>query len=334
MKISEADADARLLENPSDIVALVAKGDARLELRDHRAANAYYSAAVSRGRIMRSAKDEVRRDVDRATRAIGQLAEVFKQHLLQSLNAAGHTNETRHPRFQASLEMMLGERPRPLVQQQYPQSPSLYYHHDLPYVQFADPAFMPWVDAFQQHFAEIKQEAQLLLSRRENFEAYVKSKKDRPQHDAHGLLNNDDWSTLYLWNNGEPASEVLTQCPATYQAIVDHVPLCEINHRAPSVMLSLLKPGAHIPAHTGMLNPRYICHLPIIIPPDCYFRVGNNTRQWNEGKVIIFDDTVEHEARNNSDQDRLVLIFDIWRPELTADEQKQISALFTAVDSY
>ncbi|MCC6480505.1 MAG: aspartyl/asparaginyl beta-hydroxylase domain-containing protein, partial [Sphingomonadaceae bacterium] len=52
------------------------------------------------------------------------------------------------------------------------------------------------------------------------------------------------------------------------------------------------------------------------------------------GEVIIFDDTVEHEAWNNSQQDRLVLIFDVWRPELVEGEQAQIQALFNAVDSY
>ena len=66
-----------------------------------------------------------------------------------------------------------------------------------------------------------------------------------------------------------------------------------------------------------MLNTRLICHLPLIVPPGCGFRVGNETREWEEGKLLIFDDTIEHEAWNESDQDRVVLIFDIWRPELS-----------------
>jgi aspartyl/asparaginyl beta-hydroxylase (cupin superfamily) len=99
-------------------------------------------------------------------------------------------------------------------------------------------------------------------------------------------------------------------------------------------MLSLLRPGARIPPHTGMINCRYICHLPLVVPPDCGFRVGDRTIEWQEGKVIIFDDTVQHEAWNNSDRNRLVLIFDIWRPELDESEHAQITTLFHAVDSY
>jgi aspartyl/asparaginyl beta-hydroxylase (cupin superfamily) len=75
-------------------------------------------------------------------------------------------------------------------------------------------------------------------------------------------------------------------------------------------------------------NTRLICHLPLIIPPKCGFRVGNDVREWEEGKLIIFDDSIEHEAWNESDQDRVVLIFDIWRPEISEGERKEIEAFF------
>jgi aspartyl/asparaginyl beta-hydroxylase (cupin superfamily) len=78
-----------------------------------------------------------------------------------------------------------------------------------------------------------------------------------------------------------------------------------------------------------MYNCRLICHLPLIVPPDCRFRVGNEVREWEEGKLLIFDDTIEHEAWNESDEDRIVLIFDIWRPELTEQERFELTALFS-----
>jgi aspartyl/asparaginyl beta-hydroxylase (cupin superfamily) len=99
-------------------------------------------------------------------------------------------------------------------------------------------------------------------------------------------------------------------------------------------MFSLLRAGARIPAHNGMLNTRLICHLPLIVPPGCALRVGNEVREWELGKTLIFDDSIEHEAWNNSASDRVILLFDIWRPEISLEERAAISAIFAAIDSY
>jgi aspartyl/asparaginyl beta-hydroxylase (cupin superfamily) len=180
----------------------------------------------------------------------------------------------------------------------------------------------------------MQREALSLLAQHDGFQPYMKMANARPQQDHHGLLENADWSTLHLWQNGAAVDEHIARCPNIYRAVMDHVPLCHIGPRAPSVMLSLLRPGAKIPPHSGMLNSRFICHLPLVVPPNCGFRVGGSTIEWQEGKVIAFDDSVEHEAWNNSAYDRLVLIFDIWRPELSQSERDQITAMFDIVDNY
>jgi aspartate beta-hydroxylase len=95
-----------------------------------------------------------------------------------------------------------------------------------------------------------------------------------------------------------------------------------------------LRPGARIPPHTGYVNTRLICHLPLIVPDGCAIRVGNETRAWQEGRALVFDDTVEHEAWNRSDRLRVVLLFDIWRPELTLEERELVTRLLQAVDAY
>src|SRR3546814_12126305 len=97
-----------------------------------------------------------------------------------------------------------------------------------------------------------------------------------------------------------------------------NAPLCDIPRRAPSVMFSLLRAGSRIPPHTGMINTRFICHLPLIVPGNGALRVGNSQRAWDYGKVMLFDDTVEPEAWNNSAEDRLVLIFELLRPAISA----------------
>ena len=91
----------------------------------------------------------------------------------------------------------------------------------------------------------------------------------------------------------------------------------------------LLRAGARIPAHRGVNNTRLTCHLPLIVPPGCGFRVGNEVREWREGEILIFDDSIEHEAWNDSAEDRVMLIFDIWRPELTEQEKRELTFLFS-----
>ena len=74
-------------------------------------------------------------------------------------------------------------------------------------------------------------------------------------------------------------------------------------------------------------------HLPLVVPPGCAFRVGNETREWVEGRAWAFDDTIEHEAWNRSDRTRVVLLFEVWRPELSAAERDQVTRLFAAIDT-
>jgi aspartyl/asparaginyl beta-hydroxylase (cupin superfamily) len=147
------------------------------------------------------------------------------------------------------------------------------------------------------------------------------------------LANNPDWSACFLWKNGEPVPENADACPKTLAAL-ERAPLTRIPGRAPSILFSLLRPGVRIAPHTGFINARLICHLPLIVPPRCGFRVGNDVREWVKGKAWVFDDTIEHEAWNLSDETRVVLIFDVWRPELTDEERGLVAALIEAVDTY
>ena len=108
--------------------------------------------------------------------------------------------------------------------------------------------------------------------------------------------------------------------------------MSQIPGKAPSVFFSILQPGAHIPPHTGVTNTRAIVHLPLVVPEGCEFRVGGETRAWREGEAFAFDDTIEHEAWNRSDARRIVLIFDVWNPHLTAAEQERLTRLFAIAD--
>ncbi len=328
--MSEADADRRLATQSGDIIATLAKADHRMLAQDFRAAAAFYGAV---GRLAGQGAAIDRAELLRARDAALWLDNRFGEMLRAGLLAAGLNEGQRHPRFQKSLEIMMGRRARGPVYTSFPQMPQSYFYPDLPLVTFADPANYVWRAALEAQTAAIQAEAQTLLAEPANFLPYVRQTTARPQGDVHGLLDNADWSTCYLTDQGQPIAERVALAPVTFTAIDSQVPLCRIGTRAPSIMFSLLRPRSRIPAHTGMINTRFVCHLPLVVPPGCGFRVGPETREWHDGQLMVFDDSVEHEAWNDSDKNRLVLIFDVWRPELSDEERRQVQALFAIVDA-
>ena len=329
--IDETEVDRRLVTNRSDIFAILAKADHRMLACDYRAASAFYGAV---GRLAGAGAAIERSELLRARDAALWLDKRFGNALHEGLVAAGLSPSNRHPRFQRSLEIMMGQRPRDQVFTRFPQLPQSYFYPELPQVEFDDDAADPWRGVIEQQTDTILSEACSLLSEPSSFLPYVQQTSARPQGDVHGLLDNPDWSTCYLTDQGQPIAERVARAPVTFQTLDTKVPLCRIGSRAPSIMFSLLRARAKIPPHTGMINTRFVCHLPLIVLPGCGFRVGEETREWRVGELMVFDDSVEHEAWNDSDLDRLVLIFDIWRPELSEVERAQITALFAVVDAY
>jgi aspartyl/asparaginyl beta-hydroxylase (cupin superfamily) len=107
-----------------------------------------------------------------------------------------------------------------------------------------------------------------------------------------------------------------------------------VDARAPTAYFSILDAHTRIPPHCGVTNTRAIVHVPLIVPPDCGFRVGSETREWIPGKAWVFDDTIEHEAWNQSEMPRAILIFDIWNPFLTLAERDRIRAATEVVATY
>lgn len=329
--MAEADAEARMVARRDDILATIAKADHRMRARDFRGAAAFYGAV---GRLAGSGIAIDRNELLRARDAAMWLDNQFGINLREGLEKAGLGEGHRHPRFQKALEIMQGRRQRDPVSTRWPQLPQTYFYPDLPDVNFYETSTFDWCEGVEGATEAILAEARPLLADDGTFAPYLLQITERPQGDVHGMLENPDWSTWYLTDGGAPIPERIERCPETFRTLEENVPLCRIDQRAPSVMFSLLKPHSKIPPHTGMVNCRFVCHLPLIVPPNCGFRVGAKTREWQVGELMVFDDCVEHAAWNDSDHERLVLIFDVWRPELSLDERQQIDTLFRIVNSY
>lgn len=312
--------DSLLAIEPRAVRGLIMKGDCRAKASDDRTALRHYEIAL-RIAADQDLPEDLRIEVQRAGAWVAALNDRIVDEREATLSARGWPPERRSARFQQSIDILAG-RKRIFVQE-----PTGYYFPGLPNIQFHDPADFDWVPAVEAAAGAIRQELVALLTEGlRGFRPYIQSDVNQPRADDNHLLDNGDWSALFLCENGQLFDEVIARCPTAWDA-VQAAPLPRIVN-SPTVMFSLLRPGARIAPHTGTHNARLICHLPLIIPPRCRFRVGNEVREWEEGKLLIFDDTIEHEAWNDSDEDRFVLIFDIWRPELSAQERDEVAALF------
>lgn len=320
-------ADRSLAHEPRNPRALVVKGDAYFKTGDRRAAAAFYREALGFIPAQAQLAPDMAADMQRARERMESLAGDFTRSLMDKVgdfidNAKGDTTRMRQ-----AVDMLLGKR------QIYYPKPKQIHFPGLPLLEFAEPADFNWVPVVEEAFEDILAEARALQREQAEFGAYLKSDDSRPAFDMHGLQDNKDWGAFYLWYNGEPVPENQARCPKT-TAVMESLPLVFSGRRCPNVLFSRLKAGAKIPPHNGMINTRLICHLALIIPDDCGLRVGNDVREWEPGKVWLFDDTVEHEAWNNSDEDRIVLIFEVWKPGLSEAEKGLVTRLLEAVDSY
>ncbi len=320
-----AAADRVLASEPRNLLALVLRGDCLQRSGDTRAAMAYYQAAVQAAPPAEQLPAEVAREVARA-RALCQRQTVELEQALRQRLAAGGLDVGAAGRFAESLDILFGHR------RIYFQQPSKYFFPGLPQIQFYKRSAFPWLDAVEAAVDDIREELLQVMHVPDAFAPYVQAAPGRPRQQGNVMLDNPDWSAFYLWKEGSVVAENAARCPRTMAALAG-VPLNQLPSRSPSVMFSLLRPHARIPPHNGLVNTRLICHLPLIVPPGCGFRVGNENRSWQEGKAWVFDDSIEHEAWNHSDQTRVILLFEIWRPELTEQERLLVQALFAAIDA-
>lgn len=193
--------------------------------------------------------------------------------------------------------------------------------------EFHPRSLFPWLAAIEAETGTIAAELDAVMAaERAELVPYIQYAAHQPLRQWQALNRNPDWTAIHLLRNGRPVEANVRHCPRTL-ALLDLVPQPGINGASPNAMFSLLAPGTAIPPHVGVNNARLVCHLPLIVPEGCWFRVGAETRHWRRGEAFVFDDTIEHEAMNPSDRLRVVLIFDLWHPDLSEIEREAVAAL-------
>ena len=312
-----------LKEAPRDVGALLLLGDVQHAAGRTQDASRAYSAALQALQLAGAGVPEAfRHGVQRAQSRLGEYASSYEAFIEGELPKAGRTK-----RFDRSVDILLGKSGI------YLQQPTRYYFPGLPQIQFYDTSGFDWVPGLEAKTDDIRNELKGVMADGNSFRPYLERIDSQPNVKSHTLVGNEDWSAFYLWKDGKRIDENCARCPVTAAAF-EAIPLDHLPDQAPSVLFSLLKPGAHIPPHHGLINTRLVCHLPLLVPGPAWLRVGSETHHWQEGRVCIFDDSIEHEAKNEAEQTRVVLLFDIWRPELNAQERAEVAKFLGAISAY
>lgn len=320
---ADAALDGALKLEPRNPYAMLMKGDAFVRRGDDRAAVSWYTMAVNLVGGATLPPDLAQR-VEAAKAFLARAGSSFREHLNDQISARGVADAG--PRFDEALAILSGEK------QVYLQSPTSFFFPGLPHRQFYETREFDWVAGLEKAAPAIRAELDSVLAGGTGLKPYVEADPTRPNK-GHSLLGDPNWSAFHLIENGTPVAGNADRCPTTMAALAP-LPIPQIEGRSPMALFSVLKPHTHIPPHSGMLNTRLIVHLPLIVPEGCRLRVGNDVRKVEAGKVMIFDDSIEHEAWNDSDATRVVLLFEVWRPELSAGERAALTAMFEAIGSY
>ncbi|CAJ1388510.1 unnamed protein product [Effrenium voratum] len=149
---------------------------------------------------------------------------------------------------------------------------------------------------------------------------------ERAAHDG-ALVAAGEWNEVVLLGDSEECFGHRQKCPAT-SAVLAARP--EAAHCAQlgvgEALFSRLKPGTRLRTHCGPTNMRLTCHLGLVIPEGCTITAGQETRTWEEGRCLVFDDSFEHSVENTSDQSRVILLVNFWHPAIPPTEWQQRAA--------
>jgi len=270
----------------------------------------------------------------RVERAIGDVQrarrEAIEPALAQLRNKSGADAIARIDR---AIARLYGD---PAPQPTHPlQQPSLLFVPGLPDQAWFEREQFPHLAALEAATDMIREELLGVLADDSGLTPYVDMPDAAPAAAMWGALNHSPaWSGYHLYRHGERVDAHCARCPRTV-ALLESLPLMRIAEHAPEILFSVLKPRTHIPPHTGVINGRLTVHLPLIVPENCgALRAGDEQRPWRIGECLVFDDSFVHEAWNDSDRTRVVLILDAWNPFLTEPEREALSTAIAELGAF
>jgi aspartate beta-hydroxylase len=321
--------EAALVLDPYFLPALLAKGSWFERFGTRSAASTMFANALKVAPPPRDWPAGLRAELEHARQVVAAHTSALDAHLMREVGPLlTGLPDASAARWREAAAIVAGK------STPYTSQSNQLHVPRLPAIPFFDRAQFPFLDALEAKTDVIRAELEAALAAaRDQFVPYIQYAPGQPVNQWQELNHSLRWSTLHLWRGGQPVEDNLARCPETARALAA-LPLADIGGLCPNAMFSALSPHSRIPPHNGETNARVIAHLPLIVPDKCSYRVGFDWRQWHVGETLIFDDTIEHEARNDSDELRVVLIFDLWNPLLDATERELVRRLAAAARSF
>lgn len=162
-----------------------------------------------------------------------------------------------------------------------------------------------WAVELEMNYPAVRAELDEVLKTHSDLPSFHEISPDQAK-----ISKGDNWKTFIFYGFGYKSEANCARCPETTR-ILESIP----NLR--TAFFSILAPGYHIPRHRGVTKGIIRCHLGLIVPEDgenCWMRIDDKRHYWREGECLVFDDTYDHEVRNDTDQRRVVLLLDVDRP--------------------
>ena len=312
-----------LAQQPLDFVALVLRATLLDALGEAEAGEAWSHALAQRpaGELPAPMLATIEAGEKKRDEWLGAREARMKRAMAAAEDRASAEERERIERFRSNAL----RRTRP-----YHSEPTHFHYPGLVEREYHPRRLFSWLERLEAATAQIAAEFRsVMAAERSELVPYIQYADHRPLDAWRPLNNNRDWTAIHLWQNGRVIDANARHCPAT-MALLETIDQPSIGGAGPNAMFSLLAPHTAIPPHVGVNNARLVCHLPLVVPPGCWFRVGAETRHWREGEAFVFDDSIEHEALNPTDQLRVVFIFDVWHPGLSAVEREAVAALIEA----
>lgn len=315
--------DAALLFSPLDFMALLMRASLKDQLGADDAGEAYERALARRPATIASSQiaAAVKRGEEVRDRWIAGRESRLRAAMVAVESEATAEEAARIARFRSNALRQT---------RVWHAEPTHFHYPGLNEREFHDSSLFPWLAELEAATDMIQAEFEAVAAaERAELVPYIQYPEGAPLAQWKTLNHNRDWTAIHLWQYGRRVEANAAHCPGTMDLLA-RIPQPDIANCSPNAMFSLLAPGASIPPHHGVANTRLVCHLPLIVPDGCWFRVGAETRFWRRGEAFVFDDTIEHEAANPSDALRVVFIIDLWHPGLSAAEREAVRLLLEA----
>lgn len=318
--------DDLLVIQPYHFMALLSKGTMLEQAGAQDAAVEVYRNAIKIAPPAERLPPSAVRQLEAARSGVERADSALREHLAAAVaGLRGRFDATDLSRFDEALDIFAG------VKKAYVHEPLFLNFPRLPAIPFFDRSYFPWLEELEAATDVVATEmhAALASAGESELAPYIQYPRGAPVNQWGELNHSRRWSSYFLWKDGVRQGQACERCPRTAE-LLDRLPICRQTDYAPTAMFSALDARTHIPAHTGSTNVRLLVHLPLLLPGSARFRVGNETREWRMGQAWVFDDTIEHEAWNDADSLRVILIFDVWNPLLTEAERALVNAMLAA----